>query len=103
MSRRSWGNSLLDILRELGVHIDRDTEVAIMHEKETTEASTVDIVTRMLIAPPDVVEKAVEIARESGSVEVLEACFSNAKQSMREARKASLRLTEVAQSIATKK
>jgi len=103
MSRKSWGSGLLDILRELGVRIDRNAESAIEHEKEMSpKSSTADIVMRLSLAPPEVVEKAVEMAREAGSVDVLEARFTNAKQSMRESRRASLQLSAAAQAIAKK-
>ncbi|APU88880.1 hypothetical protein Rctr197k_059 [Virus Rctr197k] len=103
MSRKSWGRGLLDILRQLGVHINKKAEEAVEHEREVDpDASTADIITRLSLAPPEVVQKAVLIAKEEGSTEVLHDQFMKARVSVQEARQASMALSNVAASIAKK-
>lgn len=104
MSRRSWGRGLLDILRELGVTIDRKAESLVEHEKEVDPtATTEDIVQRLSLAPPEVVQRAVIIATEEGSTEVLSDRFARAKSTMQETARASAQLNDVACAIAAKK
>lgn len=103
MSRKSLGRSLLDILRQLGVRIDKKTEEAIIQERDAVlETSTADIVTRMHLAPPEVVQHAVAIAHEEGSSELLQDQLAKAQASARETRRVSTELNEVAAAIAKK-
>lgn len=104
MSRKKgFGRSLFDILRSLGARIERADEEAVIQEREATTLATQDIVIRNGLASPDVVEQAVKIAKDEGSMELYADRVTEAKVSMLGAEEASRTLTEVAASIAAKK
>lgn len=101
MSRKSWGRGLLEILRSMGVSIDKTAEETIAEEKEAApHSSTADIVQRLSLAPPEVIEKALQIAKDEGSMELLEDRLQQATEATRESRRASIELTQVASRIA---
>ena len=103
MSRKKGlGRSLFDILRSLGVKVDRKVEDAVVHEREVEHSTTADIITRLSIAPPEVLEKAVAIAREEGSTELLSDRVSEAMVATEKTSVASKQLTELAAAIAAK-
>lgn len=105
MSRRKSSRSLLTILKELGVPIDKKAEALVKHEKEVDpEASTDDIVMRLSLAPPALVEQAIEIAKSEGSTDLLADRFTQAKTQVQEVRRASLALSDAAcAAVAAKK
>lgn len=105
MSRRksNRSRSLIDVLRSLGVNVDPAIEAAIKHEKELhTDVDTGDLLVRMDVASPALVESAVVIAEREGSREAIEHRYAQAKQSLKETGRASLGLSNAAYAIAKK-
>jgi hypothetical protein len=103
MSRTRLGNGFVAILRKLGVKIDRTVEKQIEDEREQNpESTTADIVQRLSLAPPEIIEKAVEIAKESDSPELLADYLREAKAAVRETLNSSAALSDAAMHIARK-
>ncbi len=103
MSRKRWGRSVVDILRQIGVPLPPDAESKIKVAKEVhPEITTEDIIVQLDLAPPEAVAKAVEIAKGEGSFEVLIDRFKTARASIQATAKASKVLEKIAQTIAQK-
>jgi hypothetical protein len=103
MSKKSWGSPFISILRKLNVKIDKQTEALIETEKaRSPEMTTIDIVQRLAIAPPETINKAVAIAKAAGNGEALADCIQTARASVAETRKASVTLSRLASGIAKK-
>jgi hypothetical protein len=110
MSKTSWGSqngkrvhTLLDVLRRLGAPIDRHAEAAVNEEKDRDpEATTEDIVIRLSLAPPGMVQQAVVIAKEEASTDILKDRYLQATAELRETRRAAVRLSQTAAAVAKK-
>ena len=103
MSKRSWGRSLIDILRQLGVPIDKQTEDVIEQERAAApEVSTADIVSRLSLAPPDVMAQAVNIAKEEGSMDLLIDRYAQARATVKRTQAVTAELARSAEAIAKK-
>ena len=100
MSRRNWSSSFLAILRRQGVEIDKETELLIKEEKDRDpEATTIDIVERLSLAPPAVIERAKVIY---GSNDLFEERVRLAHKSVESTRNASSDLARLATRISRK-
>lgn len=103
MSRRSWGSSFLAILRRQGVKIDKETELMIEAEKDRDpEATTIDIVERLSLAPPEVIQQAKIVAQESGSTDMFAERVRQARKTVESTRNASVALSQIATRISRK-
>ena len=94
MLRKSWNSPLLAALARLGSKVD--LRVIDSEKSKDPEASTMDIVQRMSLAPPEVVAQALEIAAQEGDPEVLEQHYRLAQSSVKATREASRALGQLA-------
>lgn len=104
MSRKRWGRSVVDILKQqLGVAIKPEDEARVAKVKdEHPEITTGDILVQLDIAPAEAVREAEAIAKREGSCALLLDRFREAKVSIQSAADASRHLAKVAVQIAKK-
>lgn len=94
----------MDILRRLGVRIDREAEQAVELAKESDpDVSTIDIIQRLSIAPQGTLDEAIQILEEAHPDARLQERYTRATASARDARRAAYRLSLAASAIAAKK
>lgn len=105
MSRTSWGakQTLLDILRSLGVKIDKKAEAEVIEERaQNPDMTTADILRRKSLAPQEKINEAIIIATKAGSAEVLMDKMTEATAAIRGTQQASSALSDVALAISKK-
>lgn len=103
MSRKRWGRSLVDILRQLGVPL-KDTDIERIREAKAAnpDATTGDIVLDLDLASESAVNRALAIAKQEGSCDLFQDRVREARASIASASHASNQLERVASGIAKK-
>lgn len=100
---RSVAERVAKILKHLGVKVDKKT-VAEIEEIKAAEPDTPteDIIFRLSLAPPELIEQAIAQAAEEGNSDLLVERLDRARKRVREQKDAAVALNRAAAAIAGK-
>jgi transcriptional regulator with XRE-family HTH domain len=100
---RNVAERVAEILKRLGVKVTKKAIAEIEEIKEAEpDTPTEDIILRLSLAPPDLIEKAIEQIECEGDANLFVERFERARKRVKEQKAAALRVSDAAAAIAAK-